>query len=91
MSCKYGKKDVSLETGCICTLTKTYCENWLRSDIADCPSLKEFEATGIKNDSTPNLGYAGIPKCFRTGAFGTFNGGMPPQYLRANARETGKK
>jgi hypothetical protein len=66
-----------------CKLDQGYCCHFADGDLVKvCPTKKQFLASGVSPSSSPDLGYKGVPKCFRSGQFGTFDGGMPPEYMR---------
>jgi hypothetical protein len=88
MTCEFAENVTFLEKGRICKLDGLVCHNFEDDNVVkQCPSLNAFR-NGEPVGKIVCMDYKGIPKCFRSGKFGTFDGGMPPEYL--NKREKGR-
>jgi len=82
LGCEFAEKKDFLEKGRICKLDGCVCHNFEDDEVVKkCPSLNAY-LRGEPVGKVLNLDYKGIPKCFRKGKYGTFNGGMPPEYLK---------
>jgi len=82
MTCEFAEQSPFLREGKICKLDHLLCTNFDNAELVEkCPTLIAFRG-GEPVGKIVDLDYKGIPKCFREGKFGTFNAGMPPEYLR---------
>jgi hypothetical protein len=88
MPCEHALEQEGMVIGRLCGISKTYCANWNREDTDKCPTKETFQETKVNTSITPDMGYPGIPKCFRTGSYGGFDGGMPPNYLKGKLRKS---
>ncbi len=86
MTCEFAEKVTFLDKGRICKLDHIVCHNFEDDDVVkQCPSLNAFQK-GEPVGKIVCMDYKGIPKCFRKGKFGTFDGGMPLPYLNKRER-----
>jgi len=86
MICEFAEQSPLLLKGRICKLDHVLCTNFDNVELVEkCPTLNAFKS-GEPVGKIVNMDYRGIPKCFRKGKFGTFDAGMPPEYLRGQIR-----
>jgi len=92
MACEFAEMSVFLSVGRICKLDHSACFNYDKPELViTCPALVAFRQ-GKPVGETPNMDYAGVPHVVRTGPYGDFVTGMPPNYLTGKIRaEKGEK
>ena len=84
--CEFAQKIIAMLSGRICKLDHCYCSNFNEDELVEkCPTLKAHKQ-GEPVGKTPNLDYKGIPHVIRTGRYGDFVTGMPPEYLTGNVK-----
>jgi len=84
LTCEFAEKAEGMMLGCICKLNRISCFNADKDDVVvNCPTLGRFQR-GELVPGTPALDYPGVPHVVRQGKYGSFNPGMPFEYLRGN-------
>jgi len=80
--CKFAKKTDDPFKVRVCELDKVSCANWNDPKlVSSCPTLTRYNEGEVIGGTPASLPKE-LPRCFRSGKYGTFDGGMPPQYLR---------
>ncbi len=76
-----------LKIGGVCKLDHSYCSNFCREDLVHrCPTLNAWRR-GEPVGKITNLDHPGPKHVVRTGKFGDFVTGMPPEYSRGDLKE----
>ena len=85
MKCEFYNEETK-----ICSKDSCYCEGKGNKDLGDgCPTYKAF-LRGEPMGKTFALGYAGMRHTVRTGIYGSFVTGIPPEYLTGDVKDKDK-
>jgi hypothetical protein len=90
-NCDFAEISEVLDKGRICRLDNSACFNYDKLELVkNCPTLKDFQR-GELVGKTPAMDYREMPHVVRTGKYGNFVTGMPPEYLTGNLRAKKKE